>query len=65
MVLSIIGFVLIAIGVISLVFEIRGIIKNNSFTRFGGKFIFNMIIGLLTLVVIAVGALLASGVIHL
>ena len=65
MVLSIIGFVLVAIGVISLVFEIRGIIKNNSFTRFGGKFIFNMIIGLLTLVVIAVGALLASGVIHL
>lgn len=65
MVLTIIGFVLIGIGVLALVFEIRGIIKYDGFTRFGGKFIFNMIIGLLTLAVIAAGALLASGVIHL
>ena len=65
MILTIIGFVLIGIGLILLVFEIGGIVKNNGFTRFGGKFIFNMIIGLLTLGVIALGAIMASGVIHL
>lgn len=65
MVLTIIGFVLIAIGVLALIYEIYGIIKFNGFTKIGNKFVLNMVIGLLTLLLIAVGAILASGVIHL
>lgn len=65
MILTIIGFVLIGIGLLLLAFEIRGIVKYEGFTRFGGKFIFNMIFGLLTLGIIALGAIMASGVIHL
>ena len=64
MMLTIVGIVLTILGVAALVFEIRGIIKNNGFTQFGGEFIFNMIIGLLTLGLIVLGVLMFAGVIH-
>ena len=65
MVFTIIGFILSGIGIMLLIFEIYKIIKYNGFTRFGGEFIYNMIFGLLTLALIVVGAIMASGVIHL
>ena len=62
---TIIGFILSCIGILLIIIEIYGILRREGFTRFGGKFIYNMIFGLLTLALIVVGALMASGVIHL
>lgn len=62
---SIIGAVLVGIGLILLVFEIAGICKQSVFVYWPFKFVWNLIFGLLTLLLIAVGILFLSGVIHI
>ncbi len=52
------GYIIIFIGIIMLITEIYRIFKFVGFTSFGGKFIYNLIFGLLTLALIVVGILL-------